>query len=322
MLDITVAWVEYFILMFCNIRDAISKCLGTHISIVKSISLDDWNYDLLKTFKSLGGNAAIMRKYGKNKTAHSSPEHQISDFIRAKYVQQKSAKKRKQKKKSQKQKRKRPQHREQNKKSIKNEPDLWEPFEDSHDSNKENALSNEMVPDLIGAEELKNFNFLPDLAVIEDDTEQPFDAFVVKENKLSKRAILSKYNDNRPSSWIQFESTPRIASNGNSLWNFDQQKSIDSSRVDVAKNNKVAVDVGQKQNCIPRQIVSVPEPEISSKKKVELRKKQPAKKMKLKKHKSAKALTEKKAAKSFNPWSYIDDLCNYGGSGYDGNISY
>jgi len=286
----------------------------------------------LTTFKSLGGNAAIKRVYGKNKTDHSKPSHQIDEFIRAKYVKKAFAK-RKEKKKTEKIKRKkhqRPKQREQKKNksksrsnSLESDPKLWESFEDSDDSNKENASSNDMIPDLIGSDQLENFNFLSDLTVIADDKEQMFDAVVFDDSKLKKRAILSKYNENRPNSWIQFEATPRRVSNDlnqDSFWSFDEPK---FSLVAAPQNNKVMIDYSDndlKEDIIPIQVdVPVSKPKVSKKRKANFEKKLPMEKVKVKKQKSIKAFEEEKTEKkkSFNPWSYIDDLCNYDGRSYE-----
>lgn len=298
--------------------------IGTHISSVKSISLDDWKFDLLKSFKALGGNAAIRRIYGKNKIAHYEKDHVINDFIQAKYVKKSFApKKTNQKKKAhkiKKQKSEKPKQRKQNKSdldcnSLDSDPKLWISFEedsdDSNYSNKENNSTNHMIPDLIACDELKNFNFLSDLSVIPDGVQQPLDALTVNENKLNKREILAKYNENKPESWIKFDSTPRIVSSEHNVWKFEQQKPIKKKK--RASPNKKMISE-KSVNEIVKQIAPAPQPILLQK---PVQKKHPLKPVSVKRQQRMKQNEAKKQCKSFNPWSYIDDLCNY-----DGNISY
>merc|ERR1712062_291472 len=134
-----------------------------------------------------------------------------------------------------KQKTEKPQERKQNENnldqnSLDSDPKLWICFDEdsdtSNDSNKENNSTNQMIPDLIACDELKNFNFLSDLSVSsKNNVKEPLDALSVNnENKLNKRDILAKYNENKPKTWVKFESTPKRVSNENNVWKFVEQK--------------------------------------------------------------------------------------------------
>eukprot|EP01083_Nonionella_stella_P212607 767636_1 len=60
--------------------------LGTHISFIKSITLDNWNYKLLNKFIKLGGNKQVKKIYGTKKIDNKMNEYNILDFITDKYV--------------------------------------------------------------------------------------------------------------------------------------------------------------------------------------------------------------------------------------------
>lgn len=84
-------WASTNIGVFICIRCAgIHRDLGTHISKVRSATLDGWTYKMLDHFKAQGGNLAVNSRYeaklSKNlKPTESTDTYALAQFIRAKY---------------------------------------------------------------------------------------------------------------------------------------------------------------------------------------------------------------------------------------------
>jgi len=84
-------WTSVNIGVFICIRCAgIHRELGTHITKVRSATLDGWSYSMLSHFKAQGGNVIVNSIYEaklskSSKPSESTDTYCLSQFIRAKY---------------------------------------------------------------------------------------------------------------------------------------------------------------------------------------------------------------------------------------------
>ena len=83
-------WCSTNLGVFVCIRcSGVHRKMGTHISKVKSSTLDSWNNNLFTNFRNLGGNKLVNSYYeAKNrghKPAPNSDSHELERFIRDKY---------------------------------------------------------------------------------------------------------------------------------------------------------------------------------------------------------------------------------------------
>jgi len=213
-------WVSItFGCWLCSKCAGIHRGLGVHITFIKSSTLDDWNYELLNKFKSLGGNEAVNKIYEsklkkREKINHETNEYRSIDFITQKYVEKKwMIKKQHHHKKKNDKKLNRKRSESKPKKQDKDIPDLlnfnheYKSYDDDKPSNWVKFTENEdeikavhvedgddMMPSLLNLNEMHNFAFsdlskanniyCQDIMDIDNDNSI---------NKLDKAAILSMY---------------------------------------------------------------------------------------------------------------------------------
>ena len=240
-------WCSVNIGCFLCLRcSGIHRGLGTHISFVKSITLDDWNYSLLNKFKLLGGNKKVNQIYEQTlKINKKKDKINYKQFIHSKYVEKKWIKKQKNKnkveKKHKRQKRRKseqkkvikkhkPQPRfqqgEQQHFSINDNPSNWIKFtENEHKTDivlfnddkperNNKCDKNDMIPDLLDFNSMQNFAF-SDLASFnnhdeeqkESNKSQTIEINEVDDNsKKLNKAAILSKYNNTPSNWIRFQS--------------------------------------------------------------------------------------------------------------------
>ncbi|KAI9473921.1 MAG: hypothetical protein EXX96DRAFT_508852 [Benjaminiella poitrasii] len=84
-------WASYSLGIFLCIRCAgIHRKMGTHISKVKSITMDQWTMEQIETMRNAGGNDVVNSKINPNPGSHPRPlaaddEHAMEKYIRAKW---------------------------------------------------------------------------------------------------------------------------------------------------------------------------------------------------------------------------------------------
>ncbi|KAI7907557.1 uncharacterized protein BX663DRAFT_491285 [Cokeromyces recurvatus] len=84
-------WASYSLGIFLCIRCAgIHRKMGTHISKVKSITMDQWTTEQIELMRNSGGNVIVNNKINPNPGNHPRPlatddEHAMEKYIRAKW---------------------------------------------------------------------------------------------------------------------------------------------------------------------------------------------------------------------------------------------
>ncbi|KAI8359087.1 hypothetical protein EDC96DRAFT_514138 [Choanephora cucurbitarum] len=84
-------WASYSLGIFLCIRCAgIHRKMGTHISKVKSITMDQWTMEQIEMMRNSGGNTTVNQKVNPNPANHPLPithedDHAIEKYIRAKW---------------------------------------------------------------------------------------------------------------------------------------------------------------------------------------------------------------------------------------------
>ncbi|KAI8390278.1 hypothetical protein BD560DRAFT_380506 [Blakeslea trispora] len=84
-------WASYSLGVFLCIRCAgIHRKMGTHISKVKSITMDQWSMEQIEIMRNSGGNTVVNQKINPNPANHPLPitqedDHAIEKYIRTKW---------------------------------------------------------------------------------------------------------------------------------------------------------------------------------------------------------------------------------------------
>jgi len=349
-------WVSVTIgCWICMTCSGYHRSLGTHLSFVKSTTLDVWNYGTLKSFKEKGGNSKIKEIYGDNKINDKMNQYVALDFVREKYVEKAYATKKKIKKKNKKKRNKQKnKDREQRKSgsecthnSIDSDPKLWDIQSESRSfpeiSRGSERSKAAMIPDLIDKEMMNHFHFISDLtrdAKKENEvSHHSFDALEMKQNteKRGKAAILSKYNNNgndhRPESWTRFQSSSpqRIDFNFNFNYNpYHINANMMGSNLSMHRNQFMqnqSNNINPKKNILSRYSKMAPSEQINHSygdSKIMIKQMTgPKEKKVIKEENMAKNENENDKQVPFDPFCYIDDIVNNdkGYYVYGGNVS-
>ncbi|KAJ2958799.1 hypothetical protein NQZ79_g5663 [Umbelopsis isabellina] len=83
-------WASHNLGVFLCIRcGGLHRKMGTHISKVKSVSMDSWTPDQIESIRASGGNDAVNRKYNPHPEKHPLPladdDHGMERYIRNKW---------------------------------------------------------------------------------------------------------------------------------------------------------------------------------------------------------------------------------------------